>query len=87
MVTEPEHRIGAEEFLAKLCALARLPPDTVRQGIVGTFEQAVEDLSNSDLDVFGLQPEPELALARRLVGRARSTCLFVLDSGRESALA
>ncbi|MEQ1507797.1 MAG: hypothetical protein ABMB14_36550, partial [Myxococcota bacterium] len=87
VVTEPEHRIGAEQFLASLCALARLPPDTLRLGIVGTFEQAVDDLSNSDLDVFGLSPEPNLVRVRRLVDRARSTCLFVLDSGRESALA
>jgi solute carrier family 12 sodium/potassium/chloride transporter 2 len=86
VVTEPEHRLGAEQFLASLCGLARLPPDTIRLGIVGTFEQAVDDLSNSDLDVFGLQPQPDLERVRRLVARARSTCLFVLDSGRESAL-
>jgi hypothetical protein len=46
----------------------------------------VDALSNADLDIFGLQPSPDLELCRRLVGRARSTCLFVLDSGRESAL-
>lgn len=86
VVTEPEHRIAAEDFLAGLCRLARLPPDTIRLGIVGTFEQAVEDLSNADLDVFGLEEEADFALARRLVERARSTCLFVVDSGRESAL-
>jgi hypothetical protein len=86
VVTEPEHRPGAEQFLASLCTLARLPASTVRIGIVGSFEQAVDDLSNSDLDIFGLQPEPDFALARRLVAKARSTCLFVWDSGRESAL-
>ncbi|MEQ1567096.1 MAG: hypothetical protein ABMA64_15765 [Myxococcota bacterium] len=86
VVTEPEHRPGAEQYLASLCTLARLPSSTVRLGIVGSFEQAVDDLSNSDFDVFGLQPEPDFELARRLVARARSTCLFVLDSGRESAL-
>lgn len=86
VVSEPGHRLHAEQFLQSLCSLARLPPDTVRLGIVGAFEQAVDDLSNSDLDVFGLQAEPDLARLRGLVGKARSTCLFVLDSGRESAL-
>ena len=86
-MSEPEQRPGAERFLASLAALARLPRRTFRQVIVGTFEQAVDDLSNADLDVFGLQPVPDLDKGRRLVERARSTCLFVLDSDRESALA
>lgn len=87
VVGEPDQRPSAERFLGALTALARLPRKTQRLVIVGTFEQAVEDLSNADLDVFGLQPDPDLAKARGLVERARSTCLFVLDSGRESALA
>lgn len=87
VVSDPAHRPDAERFLAELAQLARMPLRTQRLVIVGAFEQAVEDLSNSDLDVFGLQPEPDLAFVRRLARRSRSTCLFVLDSGRESALA
>ncbi len=37
-------------------------------------------------EVIGLQPEPDFAFVRRMVLLSRSSCLFVVDSGRESAL-
>ena len=41
----------------------------------------------ADLNIFGLQPDPNFDTIRRLVEETDSTCMFVRDSGLESALA
>ncbi len=85
-VADPDQRGRAQDFLEKLIDLSRFPNTTA---VVGpeSFEAFVEDAPQADLNVFGLQPEPDFGTVRRLVDRTNSTCMFVRDSGQESALA
>ena len=86
VVQDAEEEVGARDFLREICDLARLPPEAEQRVLLGTFDQAVESLAGADINIFGLQPEPDFQFVRRMVTQSRSTCLFVVDSGRESAL-
>jgi hypothetical protein len=56
---------------------------------VGTepFNEYLHTAPQADLNIFGLQPAPDFDTIRSLVDTTDSTCMFVRDSGRESALA
>ncbi len=76
----------AAAFLDELCDLARFPAKVCRRVIEGNFETSLDSLPAPDLSIFGLQRDtPDLAWAEHTVQASRSSCLFVLDSGRESA--
>ncbi len=75
----------ANAFLKELCDLTRLPAET-RVG-VGSFFEAIEAAPVADLTLLGLQSTPDLGFVDLMVEKTRSSCLLVLDSGRESALA
>ena len=77
----------ARRFLDELCDLTRFPNEARREVRVGAFEQVLSTVPVADVNVMGIQPEPNFAFTKRMVHASRSTCLFVLDSGRESALA
>jgi len=85
-VTDAGQREKAQDFLEKLIDLGRLPSATA---VAGTepFESYVQTAPQADLNIFGLQPEPDFDIIRRRVDQTDSTCMFVRDSGRESALA
>jgi hypothetical protein len=85
-VADPDQQGKAQDFLEKLIDLGRFPNSTA---VVGTepFESYITTAPQADLNIFGLQPEPNFDTIRRLVDQTDSTCMFVRDSGRESALA
>ncbi len=86
-VIENEHEEhNAREFMSQVMDLARLPSTEV---IVarGAFNNYVADAPQADLNIFGLSADPDFAFIRRMVGETSSSCLFILDSGEESALA
>jgi len=85
-VPDPEQQGKAQDFLEKLIDLGRFPNSTA---VAGTkpFADYLPTAPQADLNIFGLQPEPDFETIRRLVDQTDSTCMFVRDSGRESALA
>ncbi|WP_232797845.1 amino acid permease [Salinibacter altiplanensis] len=85
-VPAPDQQDKAQDFLEKLIDLGRFPDSTA---VTGTepFDTYIESAPRADLNIFGLQPEPDFDTVHRLVGQTDSTCMFVRDSGRESALA
>jgi uncharacterized membrane protein len=87
-IAEPSEAADARAFLDQLADLARLPASTEREVAHGELEDCVRNASTVDLSVFGLQrDEPNLAWGLHITEVSRSSCLFVLDSGRESARA
>ena len=86
VVPDESQRQEAEDFVREIRELARLPRSTRAHALVGSFEQAVTEAPQSDMDVFGLQADPDFEFVSRMVRLSRSSCLFVADSGRESAL-
>ena len=87
MVVEDEaDEENARTFLKGLTDRARLP-DTEIVVASGGFGDYVPRAPLADLNIFGLLEEPDFDFVRRMVEETRSTCLFVRDSGTESALA
>jgi amino acid transporter len=83
---DPAEEAKARDFLEKLIDLGRFSNATATVGTV-PFSDYLRQAPQADLNIFGLQPEPDFEVIRRLVDTTESTCMFVRDSGRESALA
>lgn len=78
---------AARAWLAELQDAARLPSSVELAVMAGETERCLASAPQSDLDIFALPHEPDLSLVRRSVELTRSACLFLGDSGNESALA
>ncbi|MCB9761113.1 MAG: hypothetical protein H6739_14835 [Alphaproteobacteria bacterium] len=87
VVPDAEAVPHAERFLQEIIELCRLPVSAKRRVMVGGWEDGVANAPQSDLDIMGLQPDPDFDFVLDMVAKTRSSCLFVMDSGRESALA
>ncbi len=77
----------AQEFLEQLITLTRLPAETDVLVWHGPFEETLQKAPRADLSCFGLPMEPDLAFSQRIVELVDGSCIFVRDSGEESALA
>ena len=77
----------AQAFLDDLCDAARIPPEARRRVLIGEFTDIAAAQTPADLNIMGLQPRPDLDFVMRMVEITRGSCLLVMDSGRESALA
>lgn len=85
VIDDAAERAEAEVFLAELSDLARLPYDTPREVMVGPFKQCAAEARQADLSLMGLQQNPDFEFMLSMIDVTRSSCLFVADSGRESA--
>ncbi len=74
-------------FLDRLSDHARLPWQTEFHVVTGEFEESLDTAPRADINVFGLGEKGiPFELIRGLPERTASSCLFVRDSGKESAL-
>ncbi len=88
VIADEGDRAAAQAFLEELCDLARLPTSVSRRVMVGSFDEALDRAPVADLSILGLQRDtPNLAWCAEVPLKARGSCLYVLDSGRESARA
>jgi hypothetical protein len=62
-------------------------PDTGVVVAQGRFFDFLPRAPQADLNLFGLVPDPDFDFGRRMVHETHATCLFIRDSGHESALA
>jgi solute carrier family 12 sodium/potassium/chloride transporter 2 len=75
-------------FLEHLSDQARLSSMTDFHVLSGPFPLALETAPRADINIFGLSPSKEIPLKfiQKVSEAAKSSCVFVIDSGRESAL-
>lgn len=73
-------------FLDKLSDQARLPSETEFHILVGGFEETLQAAPNADINIFGLGGDISTDFMRKVSDLAKSSCLFIKDSGKESAL-
>jgi amino acid transporter len=86
LVDDPDEQANAKDFLEKLVDLGRIPnASTVAE--TGDFNAYLKDAPRADLHIFGLLPDPDFDFPRHMVETTNSSCMFVRDSGMESALA
>jgi amino acid transporter len=74
-------------FLEHLSDQARMPSMTEFHVLNGEFQIAAQKAPAADINIFGLAKTLQLDFIREIPELTQSSCLFVKDSGHESALA
>ena len=87
VVSTTEIEPNAQTYLTELKSLARLPAQTGIKVFAGEFWAALPQAPAADLSVLGLQAHPDLDFVEKTVKIIDASCIFVRDSGDESALA
>ncbi len=77
---------NGEAFLQQIIELGRMPHQTKAIVAIGTLDDFLPRAPQADLNILGLQQRVKIAFMHRLVESTNSTCIFVRDSGLESAL-
>lgn len=86
VVPDEDSLVRARGQLEEVRDLCRIPDHAVATIVVGEFADAVARAPLSDLETMGFSSRRDLASMAQLVQLTRSSCLFVCDSGEESAL-
>ena len=76
-----------QAYLTELRDLCRIPSRARTIIEVGSLEDAVCAVPQSDMDILGMPMDLNLDFVERMIELTRSSCMFTMDSGRESALA
>ncbi|MGK7926650.1 MAG: amino acid permease [Spirulina sp.] len=87
VVETEEDAIATRAFIVELRDLARIPTSANIIVMTGELWQCVEDAPQADMDFIGLQSIPDYEFVQRVIELTGSSCLFMSDSGSESALA
>jgi amino acid transporter len=74
------------EFLERLSDMARLPSRTEFHVIAARFHDAIAAAPRADVNIFGLGEQLSFSFMRGATDWTSTSCLFVRDSGMESAL-
>lgn len=82
-----ENKELAEDFLKSLMDVTRMSANIKIHVSHGHFLEYLARAPRADLNIFGISPEVNRPFMQKLVKTSRSSCLFVMDSGNESALA
>ena len=85
--SDKEERRRLSAFLERLSDRARLPSLTEFHVLVGTFRQNLQRAPAADINIFGLSEKIDFKFVREATDLTNSSCMFVRDSGEESALA
>jgi hypothetical protein len=85
--SNPDETENARDYHRRLIEDARLPESTESVVLVGSLREQLTAAPESDLCIFGLARDVNAEFLSELVTLSRSTCLYVRDSGFESALA
>ncbi len=74
-------------FLERLSDKARLPSMTEFYVLRGSFKETIKNAPRADVNIFGLARESiPFSFIREVTELTKSSCVFVKDSGLESAL-
>lgn len=87
VVRDTDQVANGQTFLRGLIEDARLPKDAETWVREGRFLDRLSNAPPADLQILGIPQRINLEFMREVVHKTRSSCLFVRDSGRESALA
>ena len=75
-----------QNFLERLGDQVRLPSMSEFHVIVGNFEDITKTAPKADINIFGLSDKLSFDFIRSISKNTKSSCLFIGDSGQESAL-
>ena len=86
VVADETERANAQHYLRQLMDLGRMPSGTRPIVAAGILESFLESAPEADINIFGLQETVNLTFMRRMMNQTETSCIFVRDSGYESAL-
>ena len=86
VVTEEAEHVNAERYLCRLMELGRMPTGTRPLVAVGTLDSFLNHAPEADVNIFGLQAQLNLPFMQHMMAHTEASCIFVRDSGYESAL-
>lgn len=87
VVSDEKQIAPAKEFLRQLIEWTRLPASTETLAASGDFRSQLSSAPEADLHIFGIPENLDFSYIRAFVEETRSSCMFLLGSGVESALA
>ena len=87
VVSEKENIPLAQDYLKSLMDVARMSSNVNIHVNHGNFLEHLAQAPRADLNIFGISPIVNREFMTQVVKTSRSSCLFVMDSGNESALA
>lgn len=87
IVADPAELANGKKFLTDLKNIGRMPRTTQTFVQVGSLAEWLPQMPQADLNIFGLQQQINLEFVHKMVAATDSSCIFVRDSGDESALA
>lgn len=87
VVSDTEEVKEAQQYIAELRDLSRVPNRAKTFVLVGKFEDCITQAPQSDMNFIGLPQEPNFDFICRMIELTGSSCLFFRDSGNESAIA
>ena len=77
----------AIHYIEELRDRCRVPKTAHTIVLVGEFDACITQAPQSDIDFLGLASLPDFDFIHRVIHMTGSSCIFVRDSGSESALA
>lgn len=80
--TEKEREDG-ENFLYDIIETGRLKTRTIIDVKLGSFNEALISSANADINIFGIAVDGNCSLMHDITDKVKSSCLFIMDSGRE----
>ncbi|MFQ5575991.1 MAG: amino acid permease [Anaerolineae bacterium] len=86
VVADEAERANAGRYLHQLMDLGRMPRGTQAVVAVEAFDTFLEHAPVADLNIFGLQQRVNIKFMQRMMAQTEASCIFVRDSGHESAL-
>jgi solute carrier family 12 sodium/potassium/chloride transporter 2 len=87
IIADSTEQANGQAFMADLVDSGRMPHNTHTVVETGTLEEYLPRAPQADLNIFGLQQKVDLPFTQRMVKATNASCIFVRDSGHESALA
>lgn len=87
VVSNADDQADGQQFLERIVELGRMPDNTEIIAVHEDFSTYLEQAPRADLNIFGIGTMVNLAFMHQMVEKTRASCLFVQDSGSESALA
>ncbi|MFH1852268.1 MAG: amino acid permease [Candidatus Neomarinimicrobiota bacterium] len=76
----------SQAMFERLSERARFPANTGVEVLIGNFKQELRNAPLADINIFGMSNDLDCDIMHELVQLVDTSCLFVKDSGEESAL-
>ena len=87
MVEKEKDISKAQVGLEAIARRGRLPHDCEKLILSGTFPDGLKNGPTADINIFGISDELSVREMHTITSKVKTTCLFIKDSGQESALA